>query len=70
MAASDDYAEFLERLTDTHQRRLAGVLQSLEGSIASYVNSAPDKAGKLFDLEWSLQARQEVRRFIDVEFLS
>jgi hypothetical protein len=70
MAANDDYADFLERLTDTHQRRLAGVLQSLEGSIASYVNSAPDKAGKLFDLEWSLQARQEVRRLIDVEFLS
>lgn len=69
MAASDDYAEFLERLTDEHQRRLSGVLQTLEGNIASYVNSAPDRDGQLFDLEWSLQARQEVRRLIEVDFL-
>ena len=69
MAANDDYADFLERLTDGHQRRLAGVLQTLEGNIASYVNSAPEADGQLFDLEWSLQARQEVRRLIDVDFL-
>lgn len=69
MAASDDYADFLERLTDEHQRRLSGVLQTLEGNIAAYVNSAPDTAGQLFDLEWSLQARQEIRRLIEVDFL-
>ncbi len=69
MAANDDYADFLERLTDEHQRRLSGVLQTLEGNIASYINSAPDRAGQLFDLEWSLQARQEVRRLIEVDFL-
>jgi hypothetical protein len=69
MAANDDYADFLERLTDEHQRRLSGVLQTLEGNIASYVNSAPDRDGQLFDLEWSLQARQEVRRLIEVDFL-
>ena len=69
MAANDDYADFLERLTDEHQRRLSGVLQTLEGNIASYVNSAPDTDGQLFDLEWSLQARQEVRRLIEVDFL-
>jgi hypothetical protein len=69
MAANDDYADFLERLTDGHQRRLAGVLQTLEGNIASYVNSAPEADGQLFDLEWSLQARQEVRRLIEVDFL-
>ena len=69
MAANDDYADFLERLTDEHQRRLSGVLQTLEGNIASYVNSAPDKDGQLFDLEWSLQARQEVRRLIEGDFL-
>jgi len=70
MAANDDYADFLERLTDEHQRRMAGVLQTLEGNIASYVNSAPDTDGKLFDLEWSVQARQEVRRLMEVDFLS
>ena len=69
MAANDDYADFLERLTDEHQRRMAGVLQTLEGNIASYVNSAPDTDGKLFDLEWSVQARQEVRRLMEVDFL-
>jgi len=69
MAANDDYADFLERLTDGHQRRLAVVLQTLEGNIASYVNSAPEADGQLFDLEWSLQARQEVRRLIEVDFL-
>lgn len=70
MAANDDYADFLERLTDGHQRRLAGVLQTLENSIASYVNNAPEKAGKLFDLEWSISARQEVRKLISNDFLS
>ena len=70
MAANDDYADFLERLTDEHQRRMAGVLQTLEGNIASYVNSAPDTDGKLFDLEWSVQARQEVRRLMEADFLS
>ncbi len=70
MAANDDYADFLERLTDEHQRRMAGVLQTLEGNITSYVNSAPDTDGKLFDLEWSVQARQEVRRLMEVDFLS
>ena len=69
MAASDDYADFLERLTDEHQRRLSGVLQTLESNISAYVNSAPDTAGELFDLEWSLQARQEIRRLIEVDFL-
>ena len=51
MAASDDYADFLERLTDGHQRRLADVLQTLENNVASFINTAPDRAGKLFDLE-------------------
>jgi len=69
MAASDDYADFLERLTDGHQRRLADVLQTLENNIASFINTAPDRAGKLFDLEWSIQARQEIRRQIDSSFL-
>ena len=69
MAASDDYADFLERLTDGHQRRLADVLQTLENNVASFINTAPDRAGKLFDLEWSIQARQEIRRQIDSSFL-
>lgn len=69
MAANDDYADFLERLTDGHQRRLSDALQTLENNIVNYVNSAPDTLGQLFDLNWSLQARQEIRRQIEIDFL-
>ena len=70
MAAADDYASFLERLADQHQRRLADALQRLEARLASFVQSAPATEGDLFDVEWALSARSEIRNSIEQEFLT
>ena len=69
MAANDDYAEFVDRLTDQHERRLAQALQVLEADITSIVNDAPQSDGKLFDLEWAVNARDEIRQSIESDFL-
>ena len=70
MAAADLYAELLERQADNHQRQLAGALQSMEDKIAAYIQTAPDKAGKMFDLEWSVAARTEMRSIMEAEYLT
>lgn len=70
MAAADLYAELLERQADNHQRQLAGALQSMEDRIAGYIQTAPDKAGKMFDLEWSIAARTELRSIMEAEYLT
>lgn len=70
MAAADDYASFLERLADQHQRRLADALQRLEARLATFVQSAPATEGDLFDVEWALSARSEIRNSIEQEFLT
>lgn len=69
MAAVDDYSEFLEELADQHQRRLSDALQTLEGRITGYIQSAPETDGQLFDLEWAVSARAELRTAIEQDFL-
>ena len=69
MAAVDDYSEFLEELADQHQRRLSDALQTLEGRITGYIQSAPETDGQLFDLEWAVSARTELRTAIEQDFL-
>ena len=70
MAAPDDYAQFLERLALQHQRRLADALQTLEGRLAGYIQTAPATDGELFDMEWALSARSEIRQAMEEEYLS
>ena len=70
MAAPDDYAEFLERLALQHQRRLADALQTLEGRLAGYMQTAPATDGELFDMEWALSARSEIRQAMEEEYLA
>jgi len=69
MAAVDDYSEFLEQLADQHQRRLSDALQTLENRITGYIQSAPETDGQLFDLEWAVSARTELRTAIEQDFL-
>jgi len=69
MAAVDDYSEFLEELADQHQRMLSDALQTLEGRITGYIQSAPETDGQLFDLEWAVSARTELRTAIEQDFL-
>jgi len=70
MAAPDDYAQFLERLALQHQRRLADALQTLEGRLAGYMQTAPATDGELFDMEWALSARSEIRQAMEEEYLA
>lgn len=70
MAAPDDYAQFLERLALQHQRRLADALQALEGRLAGYMQTAPATDGELFDMEWALSARSEIRQAMEEEYLA
>jgi len=60
MAADADHARFVERLGDAHEKRIALSLQTLEDRLATLLTQAPTKAGKLFDLEWAIAARQDI----------
>ena len=70
MAADSDYSDVLERLADSHQQRIADSLVALEERVASFMSGAPIKDGKLFDLEWAVNARAELRSALDETYLS
>ena len=70
MAADTDYADLLDRLADTHQKRIADALIELERQVARLMATAPLRDGALFDLEWAVSARTELRRLLDAEFLT
>ena len=70
MPADSDYSEILERLADGHQERLANALKTLEDNVASIMDNAPLKDGKLFDLEWAVNARPELRAALEADYLS
>lgn len=70
MASVDAYSEFLERLADQHQRRLADALQVLERNIAALVDSAPQTPeGDLFDAAWAVEARSSIRQAMEEDYL-
>jgi len=60
----DDHADILDKLADTHQDRLIGILQELEDQVAALVINAPVSDGKLFDLAWSISARADIDRIM------
>ena len=70
MAADTDYADLLDRLAESHQQRLANALIELEKQIADLMTTAPLRDGALFDLEWALSARTDIRRLLDEQFLA
>lgn len=63
------HADFLAKLADDHQNKLGASLVELESKIADLVATAPLQDGNLFDLEWAVQARTQLRQMIDTEFL-
>lgn len=63
------HADFLASLAEDHQIKLGTSLVELENRIADLVASAPLRDGNLFDLEWAIQARTQLRQMIDQEFL-
>ena len=70
MAADTDHFDALDKLADTHQRRLAQSLVTLENRIADLVATAPLQDGKLFDLECAVNARNELRQAINEDYLT
>lgn len=69
MPADVDHVEELARLAALHQERLAEALATLEDRIADLLASAPLRDGDLFDLEWAVQSRAEIRRLVEEEYL-
>ena len=70
MSAESEYSDILDRLADKHQERIAAALQELEERVAELMASAPLTDGELFDLEWALSARPELRKLIDDIYLA
>lgn len=64
-----EYADYLDRLADTHRDRLILALQELEDRVAGLLTGAPLSDGELFDLAWATGLRPELRAAIDDTFL-
>ena len=70
MAADTDHYNIVERLAERHEERIASALVKLEDRVADLMATAPLKDGELFDLEWALNARVELRQIITEEYLT
>lgn len=70
MAAEDDHARIVDRITDTHEQRMLDALQRLETEIESILDEAPVRQGKLFDLAWSVNARTAINDAMQNVYLS
>lgn len=68
MATDNQHDDYLDRLADNHLERLLAALSVLENRIADYLATAPDQAGKLFDVEWAISARAEIQQIIEQEY--
>jgi hypothetical protein len=69
MAADTDHFAILDRLAERHEERLTSALIALEDRVSDLMATAPLKDGQLFDLEWALSARTELRQAISEEYL-
>ena len=69
MAAQDDHARIVDRITDTHEQRIVDSLQRLELEIEAILDDAPVREGKLFDLAWSVNARTAINESIENIYL-
>lgn len=69
MAADTDHYNIVERLAEKHEQRLGDALVKLENRVADLIATAPLSDGELFDLEWAVNARTEIRNVISQEYL-
>lgn len=70
MSAQTDRLNDVIALAEGHQRRLLEALRALELDIIALMRNAPLRDGQLFDLEWAIQARTEIRQAIDARYLA
>lgn len=66
----DEYLDYLDDISDEHQRRLIISLNRLEQNIARYASQAPTQDGQLFDLAWAINARTQIQQQVQSELLS
>ena len=69
MAADVDHLNAVITTAEEHQRRMASALVTLERRIIQLLSGAPLTDGKLFDLEWAIEARTQLRQIIQAEYL-
>lgn len=70
MAADVDQLRAVIAKADSHQERMASALAKLENRVTDIMATAPLKDGALFDLEWAVKARVELRQAIEAEYLT
>lgn len=70
MPTENQYDEILDKLADDHQRRLANALTTLEMQVVDYMANAPLQDGNLFDLEWAVAARPQLRSVMEQSYLT
>jgi len=69
MAADVDQLRSVIARAEGHQGKLAAALVTLENRITDIMATAPLKDGTLFDLEWAVKARVEIRQAIEADYL-
>lgn len=70
MAADDVYESLQEAMEDRHKEFLSNAFDVTERNMAELIQSAPDRAGNLFDLQWAVNARGQMRRILEDDYLS
>ena len=70
MPADVDQLRSVIAKADSHQEKLAAALVKLEDRITDLMATAPLKDGSLFDLEWAIAARVQLRNAIEQEYLA
>ena len=70
MPADVDQLNAVIAQANRHQELLSVALVRLENRIADLMSTAPLRDGDLFDLEWAIQARTELRQVIEQEYLA
>ena len=65
MPADVDQLRSVIARADSHQEKLAAALVKLEDRITDLMATAPLKDGELFDLEWAIAARVQLRNAIE-----
>lgn len=66
---ANNYEEFIDLLGNTHEERLLKAIDRLEKQIIGEANKLPTKKGKLFDAQYAIKIRSNLRAFMQKEYL-
>ena len=70
MAADDVYENIQNAMEDRHKIFLSNAFDLTERDMVAIIESAPDRAGRLFDLEWAVNARAQMLKVLEQDYLS